>query len=174
MSDLTASLTITQDRSGTFERAASAKNYFGLVIPTGMITLDTDSKWKTHRRIMGPAMTSQYLIKSTGHISESVADLISLWKVKADRAGGRAFDVSKDAENASMDTICRSASVYLWQLRIVLGGMAFGDSWGCNQLSRKQISSGARMSVGETEEAIFHVERPDLANAMYYLGSVRA
>ncbi|CAD6567741.1 MAG: hypothetical protein TREMPRED_003967 [Tremellales sp. Tagirdzhanova-0007] len=156
MSDLTASLTITQDRSGTFERAASAKNYFGLVIPTGMITLDTDSKWKTHRRIMGPAMTSQYLIKSTGHISESVADLISLWKVKADRAGGRAFDVSKDAENASMDTIC---------------GMAFGDSWGCNQLSRKQISSGARMSVGETEEAIFHVERPDLANAMYYLGS---
>ena len=106
MNDHLAAVTVTQDRSGTFERAASAKRYFGLVIPTGMITLDTDSKWKTHRRILGPAMTSRYLTKSTGHINASLGDLISLLKVKADQAGGRAFDVSEDAENAAMDSIC--------------------------------------------------------------------
>jgi len=84
-----------------------------------MIVLDTDAKWKQHRRIMGPAMTGRYLAKSVSRITESIADLVSLWKTKGDLAGGRAFDVNVDMENATM--VSPVGSLFIWMLKEILG-----------------------------------------------------
>ncbi len=52
--------------------------------------------------------------------------------------------------------------------------MAFGTSWGCTRYADEQIGSRRVASIGELDEAIFHVDRPDLAKAVWYLLDVGA
>lgn len=102
LNDYSTAIAVSQDRSGTFDTIQLVSDYLRQIVPTGMITLHTDEVWKHHRRIMGPAMTSRYLSKSTGKMNDSVRDLVSLWTRKADLAHGKAFSASHDMENAAM------------------------------------------------------------------------
>ncbi|CAD6585065.1 MAG: hypothetical protein TREMPRED_004040 [Tremellales sp. Tagirdzhanova-0007] len=119
-----------------------------------MLVLPNGPMWKHHRRIMGPAMTNRFLGKSAGQINQSIVELVSLWESKTNLAMGKAFDANADMENASMDAIC---------------GLAFGTSWGCNRYAREQIETSKAMTTGELDDAVFKVDRPDLANAVYHV-----
>ena len=51
--------------------------------------------------------------------------------------------------------------------------MAFGKSWECNQFAIKQISASRVATTGELDEAVYQVDRPDIANSFWYLVDVR-
>ena len=101
LSDWSTAQTVAQDRSGNFENGASGHPYFEQIIPKGIFNI-TGAEWKTHRRIMAPAMTGPYLRKSVGQINDSLQALVALWSLKSDLANGRPFGVLKDTENAAM------------------------------------------------------------------------
>lgn len=54
------------------------------------------------------------------------------------------------------------------------GGMAFGTSWQCNRFARDQLNSGQCKSIGKLDQAVFHLKRPDLSNAVWHLNNVES
>ena len=58
---------------------------------------------------------------------------------------------------------------YYQVLRIFVGGIAFGASWGCSRYANEQLKSGPTLTLGKVDEVVFSVLRPDLANAVWYV-----
>ena len=102
LSDLTTAHAICQDRTGTFDKGATGLPHLRQIVPTGMVCSPTNSQWKHHRRIMGPAMAGTYLAKTVTRTNESILDLVSLWKTKSSLAKGEPFEALKDMENTAM------------------------------------------------------------------------
>ena len=51
--------------------------------------------------------------------------------------------------------------------------MTFGTSWQCNQFANKQIKASPVAATGELNEAVYQVDRPEIANSFWYLVDVR-
>ena len=51
--------------------------------------------------------------------------------------------------------------------------MAFGTSWKCNQFAIDQIKASSGPATGELDEAVYQVNRPDIAASFWYLVDVR-
>ena len=87
----------------------TVSKYFKQIIPYGMLTLPTSPMWKTHRRVLGPSMSANFLLHSEGNIKASVDSLVRLWRLKGQRAPGKAWRVTEDLEDLTM--VGSSASV---------------------------------------------------------------
>ncbi|QRW08561.1 cytochrome P450 family protein [Ceratobasidium sp. AG-Ba] len=78
---------------------------FQHVLPTGQIALPTNTVWKSHRRIIGPAMHRRYLSRMAPHVCAAANQLVDLWSVKANIACGESFNASPDIKLSTMDSI---------------------------------------------------------------------
>jgi hypothetical protein len=87
---------------GTFDRSIDTIRVFKHILPSALLTLRTDETYKHHRRVIGPAMTSKYLSMSTPKAAEAAKSLVDYWKVKVDKADGKAFAAETDMESATM------------------------------------------------------------------------
>jgi cytochrome P450 len=75
---------------------------FRTILPTGQLSQRTNTMWKHHRRIIGPAMTSKYLSLTTPRANEAVRELIELFAAKAKVAEGKGFQAEVDMEGGTM------------------------------------------------------------------------
>lgn len=62
-------------------------------------------------------MTSKYLARATPRAYESAKELVGLWRVKRERAEGRAWEVEGDMQAAAM--VCLSACFIFWDHRVM-------------------------------------------------------
>ena len=61
--------------------------------------------WRSHRRLMGPSMSNQYLRLMTPRISKNIGKLIELWDAKfalLQAQGGAAFEATPDIQLFTM------------------------------------------------------------------------
>ncbi|OCF44809.1 hypothetical protein I317_01298 [Kwoniella heveanensis CBS 569] len=134
-------------------------NLFRTILPQALLTMKTGERWRHHRKIIGPAMTTKYLRLAMPNINPTADLLIEFWECKGRLASGRAWEGEIDLESATMDAIC---------------GMAFGQSWGVLQSYIQQVRHKGAGSyvVGERGEAIFRLTVPDLARSTWYMFDV--
>jgi cytochrome P450 len=148
------------NRHADFDRAGPTAEIFQQIIPTSQIALKTNSMWKHHRRLIGPAMTSKFLGMTLPRANEAMDELVELFKVKIDKAEGRVWSVEGDMVAATMVSTTKTNT----ELQDVICGMAFGDSWGIIRDFQKQIQSRSPPS-GQLNEAIFDTNMPQLASS---------
>ncbi|QRV94360.1 cytochrome P450 family protein [Ceratobasidium sp. AG-Ba] len=77
---------------------------FRHVLPTGQIALSSNTMWKSHRRIVGPAMHRRYLSRMAPHVCAAANQLVDLWSVKANMARGGSFNAPPDIKLSTMPT----------------------------------------------------------------------
>lgn len=184
VSDFQTIETLLVKQHQSLDRDSRTMTLFGTILPQGQIALPTADKWKHHRRIIGPAMTSKYLSLTTPKANEAIGELVKLWRLKIAKAGGRAWVASLDIENATMvsrrERILRAkldAGRNLWAfmstdrfpLTMCTGNMAFGTSWGCLSSSMEQITAEASPTAGPVGEVTFRTDRPDLAVSTWHI-----
>jgi len=78
---------------------------FGYTVPKGQISLPEGQMWRSHRRLMGPSMSNQYLRLMTPRISKNIGKLIELWDAKfalLQAQGGAAFEATPDIQLFTM------------------------------------------------------------------------
>ncbi|KAK4684370.1 hypothetical protein P7C73_g5809, partial [Tremellales sp. Uapishka_1] len=138
-------------RTAAIDRAEFTTKVFACIFPAALIGLPTNDVWRHHKRILGFAMTSKYLSLTTPKANEPIKDLIELWKLKAEKAGGRSWDAMKDMDAATMDAIC---------------GMAFGENWQCVASFQQQVSAEG-CTEGPVGEAVFPHVLPMLGQATW-------
>lgn len=89
-----------------FDRSESLRAIFEGIVPNHQIMLETDAKWKAHRRLLQDLMSPSFLRgTASGAIHDKVVDLISLWEAKTELAGGRSFSAKDDIHLAALDAV---------------------------------------------------------------------
>lgn len=112
-------------RTADFDRAQQTLDIFSSLIGQAQLALPTASKWKHHRRTMGPSMTSKNLAMFTPGIESQVDELVALWKRKSQvLKKGQYFDPRKDLVYATTD---------------VIAVVAFGEPLGCLQQAQQDV-----------------------------------
>jgi cytochrome P450 len=77
--------------------------------PSNQVCLKTTDRWRVHRRIVAGAMTPRFLHNVAASATRSsVMDLVDLWKIRLDRAGGQAFDAATDVMGVILDAMAIS------------------------------------------------------------------
>lgn len=133
-------------RGREFDRADIFREFFHAVIPLQQSNLPTNDQWRFNRKLVsalhsrivsvrthglqvGDAMSTSFL-NSVGayRVHENTIDLIDLWREKIRLSHNHAFDVYRDVQYATIDTI--------W-------AVAFGKS---SKISRTQATHLSKMS----------------------------
>nr|AHK06538.1 putative cytochrome P450 [Puccinia horiana] len=103
------------------------------IIPNGQLALTTGPVFKHHRRAIAHSMSSSHLSQVTPKITNSVIELIQLWKKRSqilDESGEKYFKAAQDLRLSTMDTISD-----------IIFGKPFGVMSG--RLSHLENSNGA-------------------------------
>ena len=89
-------------RCSTVDRGKQTIAIFRTILPKALLALPTQTMWKHHRRIIGPAMTSKYLSLTTPRANVAAQSLIRLWRAKGEKSAGRSWLAESDLESATM------------------------------------------------------------------------
>lgn len=141
-------------RTSDFDRAKQTLDIFSSLIGQAQLALPTATKWKHHRRTMGPSMTSKNLAMFTPGIEGQVDELVALWKRKMQVLGkGQYFDPRKDLVYATTD---------------VIAVVAFGESLGC--LHQAQLDVPRCKTSPDNDRIVdFPTPPPEVFSAIAYL-----
>ncbi|EFP77360.1 uncharacterized protein PGTG_03316 [Puccinia graminis f. sp. tritici CRL 75-36-700-3] len=95
-------------RSREFPDPGLTLDIYKGIIPNGQLALPTGPTFKHHRRAIAHSMSSSHLSQVTPKITNSVIELIQLWKKRSqilDRSGEKYFKAAQDLRLSTMDTI---------------------------------------------------------------------
>jgi len=120
-------------RSREFPDPGLTLDIYKGIIPNGQLALSTGPAFKHHRRAIAHSMSSSHLSQVTPKITNSVIELIQLWKKRGqilDQSGEKYFKAAQDLRLSTMDTISD-----------IIFGKAFGVMGA--RLSHLENSNGA-------------------------------
>ncbi|WAR53649.1 hypothetical protein PtB15_3B157 [Puccinia triticina] len=95
-------------RSREFPDPGLTLDIYKGIIPNGQLALPTGPAFKHHRRAIAHSMSSSHLSQVTPKITNSVIELIQLWKKRSqilDESGEKYFKAAQDLRLSTMDTI---------------------------------------------------------------------
>ncbi|KAH9460594.1 hypothetical protein MJO28_003722 [Puccinia striiformis f. sp. tritici] len=95
-------------RSREFPDPGLTLDIYKGIIPNGQLALPTGHAFKHHRRAIAHSMSSSHLSQVTPKITNSVIELIQLWKKRSqilDESGETYFKAAQDLRLSTMDTI---------------------------------------------------------------------
>ncbi|KAL3426498.1 cytochrome P450 [Phlyctema vagabunda] len=93
-------------RGREFDRGNIFRDFFEAVIPHQQSGLPTNDQWRYNRRLVACAMSTPFLNNVAAYrVHENTVDLINLWRQKIRLAPSHVFDVYKDVQYCTVDTI---------------------------------------------------------------------
>ncbi|PTB37048.1 hypothetical protein M441DRAFT_175388 [Trichoderma asperellum CBS 433.97] len=97
---------IMSRRGREFDRGDMFRDFFAAIIPHQQSVLPTNDQWRHNRRLVADTMSVPFLNNvATYRVYENTIDLIDLWRQKLRLAPKHAFDVYKDVQYCTVDTI---------------------------------------------------------------------
>ena len=79
-----------------------------------LIVLPTNATYKLHKRLLSPSMSTASLTEFTPRINAAVAELVQLWRYRAELAHDTPFPAAADLLNTAVDAVrLRSAALEL-------------------------------------------------------------
>lgn len=110
LTDPRESMDIMMRRSKEFDRSDSMIEVFVGMMPEHHINFKTGDRFKAQRKLVADTMTPGFLHGvAAGHVYAEMEELVKLWKVKAEMAGGKAFDLGEDVGQMALDAIWKVA-----------------------------------------------------------------
>ncbi|CAH7669593.1 cytochrome P450 [Phakopsora pachyrhizi] len=99
---------ICSKRASDFPDPGMTLEIYRGIIPHGQLALSTGPQFKHHRKAISPSISTKHLSKVTPKITNSVNELIKLWKHRSQilsESGESYFKAAQDLRLSTMDTI---------------------------------------------------------------------
>lgn len=97
-------------RSREFDRSTFFGDLFTAVLPNHHVHMKTGPQWKSHRRLVGDTMSTNFLSNVVApQLYNTALDNIELWKEKIRLAQGRPFEAMDDITRGALDIIWAAA-----------------------------------------------------------------
>lgn len=117
--------------------------------------MPTNDHWRYNRLLMRELMTPAFLDGVAAPLIHSTTlDLVKLWREKARLANGHAFDVQKDVQFATLDSICV---------------VSFGSEVGISKLQAEALGKVQQIELPATSGGVAAIPKVPLPEAWYAL-----